>query len=116
MRPHRIAYLRLLGRPLHITVCEKVCGQTKNEGILDNSHGEKSFERNLSPCHNNMFEMTSQYNSRFSNSMTQHYWTVCARLMTPSLLGKKVYCLFVNPILYDHVCAKARIKSYYLTK
>ena len=26
MRPHRIAYLRLLGR--HITVCEKVCGQT----------------------------------------------------------------------------------------
>ena len=30
MRPHRIAHLRLLGRPytLHITVCEKVCGQT----------------------------------------------------------------------------------------
>ena len=30
MRPHRIAYLRLLSRPLHITVYEKVCGQTNN--------------------------------------------------------------------------------------
>ena len=29
MRPHRIAYLRLLGRPyLHIIVCENVSGQT----------------------------------------------------------------------------------------
>ena len=28
MRTHRIAYLRLLGRSLYITVCEKVCGQT----------------------------------------------------------------------------------------
>ena len=27
MRPHRIAYLRLT---LHITVCEKVCGQTRD--------------------------------------------------------------------------------------
>ena len=30
MRPHRIAYLRLVRQTLHITVCEKVCGQTKN--------------------------------------------------------------------------------------
>ena len=26
--PHRIAYLRLFSQTLHITVCEKVCGQT----------------------------------------------------------------------------------------
>ena len=41
MRPHRIAYLRQLGRPytssytsLHITVCEKVCGQTSWQQLL----------------------------------------------------------------------------------
>ena len=35
MRPHRIAYLRLLGRPyIHITVCEKVCGQTTQTSLI----------------------------------------------------------------------------------